>query len=387
LIYQEKAFTLQLVRMLFRDVIGQKPVIQNLIRSVQEGRISHAQMLFGPEGAGKLPLALAYSRYILCTSRTAEDACGHCVSCQKISKLIHPDLHFVFPVFREKTAEKVTSEKFLPLWRSFLQNNPYFSYNQWMKALDSENKQGMIFVEESAEILRKLSLKPYESDWKVMIIWLPERMHPAAANKLLKILEEPPDQTLFLLISENTQTILPTILSRVQMIRVPRLPDSDIEKALTEKYAVDQTRARRVALQAGGNFARALSLLSLSAEDQQFDRFVTLMRLVWKKNISEILGWVDELASVGREEQKEFLQYALTLVRENLLLNLKLPFAHRLTEPELEFSRKFSAFIHPDNIEQIHDAFSKAQTHIEANAYDKLVLFDLALSLSEIIRS
>ncbi|HQK38337.1 MAG TPA: DNA polymerase III subunit delta' [Bacteroidales bacterium] len=378
---------MQLVRMLFRDVIGQKPVIQNLIRSVQEGRISHAQMLFGPEGAGKLPLALAYSRYILCTSRTAEDACGHCVSCQKISKLIHPDLHFVFPVFREKTAEKVTSEKFLPLWRSFLQNNPYFSYNQWMKALDSENKQGMIFVEESAEILRKLSLKPYESDWKVMIIWLPERMHPAAANKLLKILEEPPDQTLFLLISENTQTILPTILSRVQMIRVPRLPDSDIEKALTEKYAVDQTRARRVALQAGGNFARALSLLSLSAEDQQFDRFVTLMRLVWKKNISEILGWVDELASVGREEQKEFLQYALTLVRENLLLNLKLPFAHRLTEPELEFSRKFSAFIHPDNIEQIHDAFSKAQTHIEANAYDKLVLFDLALSLSEIIRS
>lgn len=373
--------------MLFRDVIGQKPVIQNLIRSVQEGRISHAQMLFGPEGAGKLPLALAYSRYILCTSRTAEDACGHCVSCQKISKLIHPDLHFVFPVFREKTAEKVTSEKFLPLWRSFLQNNPYFSYNQWMKALDSENKQGMIFVEESAEILRKLSLKPYESDWKVMIIWLPERMHPAAANKLLKILEEPPDQTLFLLISENTQTILPTILSRVQMIRVPRLPDSDIEKALTEKYAVDQTRARRVALQAGGNFARALSLLSLSAEDQQFDRFVTLMRLVWKKNISEILGWVDELASVGREEQKEFLQYALTLVRENLLLNLKLPFAHRLTEPELEFSRKFSVFIHPNNIEQIHDAFSKAQTHIEANAYDKLVLFDLALSLSEIIRS
>jgi len=387
LIYQEKAFTLQLVRMLFRDVIGQKPVIQNLIRSVQEGRISHAQMLFGPEGAGKLPLALAYSRYILCTSRTAEDACGHCVSCQKKSTLIHPDLNYVIPVFREKTTEKVTSEKFLPLWRSFVQNNPYFSYNQWMKALDSENKQGMIFVEESAEILRKLSLKPYESDWKVMIIWLPERMHPAAANKLLKILEEPPDQTLFLLISENTQTILPTILSRVQMIRVPRLPDSDIEKALTEKYAVDQTRARRVALQAGGNFARALSLLSLSAEDQQFDRFVTLMRLVWKKNISEILGWVDELASVGREEQKEFLQYALTLVRENLLLNLKLPFAHRLTEPELEFSRKFSAFIHPDNIEQIHDAFSKAQTHIEANAYDKLVLFDLALSLSEIIRS
>ncbi|NLI23301.1 MAG: DNA polymerase III subunit delta' [Bacteroidales bacterium] len=377
---------MQLVRMLFRDVIGQKPVIQNLIRSVQEGRISHAQMLFGPEGSGKLPLALAYSRYILCTSRTPEDACGHCISCQKISKLIHPDLHFVFPVFREKTAEKVTSEKFLPLWRSFVLNNPYFSYNQWMKALDSENKQGMIYVEESAEILRKLSLKPYESDWKVMIIWLPERMHPAAANKLLKILEEPPDQTLFLLVSENTQAILPTILSRVQMIRVPRLPDSDIEKTLQEKFSVEKTPSRRIALQAGGNFARALSLINLSGEDQQFERFVTLMRLVWKKNIPEIIGWVDELASVGREEQKEFLQYALSLVRENLLLNLKLPFAHRLTEPELDFSRKFSAFIHPGNIEQIHDAFSAAQAHIEANAYDKLVLFDLALSLSEIIR-
>lgn len=372
--------------MLFKDIIGQKPVIQNLIRSVQEGRISHAQMFFGPEGTGKLPLALAYSRYILCTARTPDDACGHCIACQKVSKLIHPDLHFVFPVFKEKTAEKVTSDKFLSLWRSFVLKNPYFTYNQWMKELESENKQGMIYVEESAEILRKLSLKPYESDWKIMILWLPERMHQAAANKLLKILEEPPDQTLFILISENTQAILPTILSRVQMIRVPRLPDNDIQKALSEKYAVESNQSKRVALQAGGNFARAQSLISISSEDQQFERFVTLMRLVWKRNIPEILNWVDELASAGREEQKEFFQYALSLVRENLLLNLKLPFAHRLTDQELDFSRKFSAFIHPGNIEKVHDVFSQAQAHIEANAYDKLVFFDLALSLSEIIR-
>jgi len=372
--------------MKFSEVIGQEELKKSLIRSVQENRISHSQMFFGPEGTGKLALALAYAQYISCQNKQENDSCGTCPSCLKYQKLIHPDLHFVFPVIKAG-SNRAVSDNHIEEWRNFVLKNPYFNLNQWLELIDSENKQGMIYVDESSEILRKLSLKAYESDWKIMIIWLPERMNPTAANKLLKILEEPPEQTLFILVSENTHLILPTILSRVQMIRVPRISDNDLLKTLEEKHGVNEGKARLIMLQAAGNYARVLTLLEATGEDANFDRFVLFMRLAWKDDVAGMIDWVDDIAETGRVQQKEFLQYSLRMIRENLLLNLRQPYVYRLTDNELEFSRKFSKFITPVNTPRIEQEFSLAQYHIESNGNSKVVFLDLILKVAGLIKN
>lgn len=372
--------------MLFSHVIGHSEIKERLIRSVQEDRISHAQMFFGPEGSGKLPLALAYAQYISCAERTDEDACGVCPSCTKYEKLVHPDLHFVFPVVKQGTSRAI-SDNYLKEWREQIIRNPYFNLNHWMEIIGEENKQGSIYTDESAEIIRKLNLKTFESEWKVMIIWLPEKMQVVASNKLLKILEEPPPKTLFLMVCENTQQILPTILSRVQILRVPPIGDNDLEKALMVRSGLPAEQCRSLVIQADGSYIRALELIGTTEQDENFSQFISLMRLAYGRKVIELLTWVEKMAGYGREKQKEFLVYSLRMIRENLMMHLRQSDITHMAAHEREFSQKFSAFITPANVFALEREFNLAYQHVESNLYDKVLFLDLSLKVMQLLRS
>jgi len=367
--------------MLFNEVVGQQNIKNRLIRSVKDGRISHAQLFFGPHGVGKLPLAIAFAQYISCENASDEDSCGTCPSCIKYSKLAHPDLHFVFPVVNVKAgASKTVSDHFIQQWRETIASNAYITENQWYEVMGAENKQGLISRSESTEVLRKLSLKSYESDYKILIIWLAEKMNPPAANSLLKLIEEPPSKTIFLLVSENTDQIIPTILSRTQMIRVGPLDADSIKKGLSDKYPQKEEMITDVVQRANGDFSIALQLMELDEQDNEnFDEFVFLMRKCYGREIIEIQNWTEKMATWGRERLKLFLTYSLRMIRENFMLNLQQTEISYLTKKEAEFSERFSPFIHQGNIFKMAEEFELAIEHIEANGYAKLVLLDLAI--------
>lgn len=367
--------------MLFREIVGQDSIKERLRKSVHDGRISHAQLFFGPSGTGKLPIALAYARYILCENRTGEDACGTCPSCIKINKFVHPDLHFVFPVVNTKQGGTATvSDHFVEQWREALMNNPYLTENQWYEIIGAENKQGFISRNESNAVLRKLSLKTYESEYKILIIWLAEKMNASAANSLLKLLEEPPDKTVFLLVAESTDRILPTILSRTQMIRVPPLDGEAIKKGLEDKYPGMDEKIQDNIRRANGDFSAAIRLMEQDErEEENFSEFVFLMRKCYGKEIIEIQKWTEKMASWGRERLKDFLTYGLRMIRENFMLNLKQDQISYMSKKEAEFSERFSAFIHRGNVSEMAREFELAIEHVEANGYARLILLDLAI--------
>ena len=301
--------------MLFKDIIGQEEVKKRLIKTVEENRISHAQLFLAPEGTGGLPLAIAYAQYLSCENRGGNDSCGTCPSCTKYSKLIHPDLHFILPVASTPKVQKPLTDKFLEEWRAAFLENPYLNPAEWYKAIGLENKQGFINVEESNEIIRKLSFKSFESEYKVVIIWLPEKMNKPAANKLLKIIEEPPSKTLFLMVAENLTNILPTIYSRVQMIRIPKPEEKEILLALQQKYDFEEVIIKDAAHLADGNYLRALNFLERAEENElHFERFRALMRLCWTNDIQGILSWVEEIVRTGRESQKQFILYLMPIL-------------------------------------------------------------------------
>lgn len=255
--------------MLFREVVGQQKLKQRLIQSVKENRISHAQLFVGAEGCGSLALALAYAQYVSCENKQQEDSCGSCTSCTKYQKLIHPDLHFVYPVATTKSVTKdPVSDDFIKEWRECILSNPYLGLARWYEAIGVENKQGIINKFESAEIVRKLNLKTFEADYKVMIIWLPEKMNHVAANKLLKMLEEPPEKTLFLLVAENTSLMLQTILSRCQLIKVPKIDSDSMLKALVAKHNISEPTANSISKIANGNFLVALETMDEQNQDK-----------------------------------------------------------------------------------------------------------------------
>ncbi|KPK87294.1 MAG: hypothetical protein AMS27_02870 [Bacteroides sp. SM23_62_1] len=374
--------------MLFKEVIGHKEIKEKLIRTVKDNRISHAQLFLGPEGSGNLALVLAYAQYISCLDRKENDSCGKCLSCMKYSKLIHPDLHFVFPVTTTKEITKdPVSDDFINEWRMVVTENPYLTLFEWYESIGVENKQGIISVKESNEIIRKLSLKTFESEYKIMVIWMPERMHPPAANKLLKILEEPYRNTVFLLISESTEHFLPTILSRTQILKVPGIDEESLYLALKEKYDHPDEELRKASRLADGNLARAIEYVERSEETKNnFDRFVSLMRLAYSKNMQGIFSWVEEVSAIGREKQKNFLLNGLRLIRGNYLLNMNNRDLVRLSDDEMEFSEKFSTFLNHHNAAEITEELNKACLHIEANAYPRIVFLDLALKLMKQIR-
>ncbi|MCL1868548.1 MAG: DNA polymerase III subunit delta' [Paludibacter sp.] len=381
--------------MLFSQIIGHQQIKQRFIQSVTEQRIAHAQLISGREGIGKLHLALAYAQYISCTNRTESDSCGVCPSCVKYAKLAHPDLHFAFPYIKPEGSKTWICNDFLPKFREMILNNEYFGFDDWLDfSSDGSKKQGYIFANESEEIIRKLNLKSYESEYKIMLIWLPEKMYgDVVANKILKILEEPPEKTVFLLVSNQPNLLLPTIISRTQPVYVPPLAESEIAAALlvNENFNLTEQNALRIAHIANGSLLDAFKIAANDEENAaNFERFTSLMRYAWcvgaKKKYSalkELRVWADEIsaANVGREQQKKFLNYALQMVRENYIFNLSQPQINYLTATEENFAKNFSRFINEKNVEKMMDEFSLAQRQINQNANAKIVFFDIALKM------
>jgi DNA polymerase-3 subunit delta' len=373
--------------MFFKEIIGQEAIKQRLIQSVREERVSHAQLFAGPEGTGKLALAIAYAQYVACTNRQAGDSCGECASCKKYRKLIHPDLHFVFPVVKTPKFKEPVSDNFLEEWRAMIAQSPYFNLDQWFDLIGVENSQGLIYAHQSEEIIRKLNLKSYESEYKVMIIWLPEKMHVACANKLLKMIEEPPVKTLFVLITENEEDIISTIRSRCQLITVPPIDSDSMTKALEQLPEAEGFDLRNIVHLSKGNFGKAVELLQ---PDEQtlfnLERFKELMRFSYGRKYSDLFKWVDQVAGIGREKQKSLLSYLLNSLRENFIYNLKNRELTFMSDQEEEFSKRFSPFINERNIQELTEVFELAFAHIGMNGNPRIIFTDVTFKIVKLIR-
>jgi DNA polymerase-3 subunit delta' len=368
----------------FRDIIGQDASKQRLVNSVSEGRISHAQLFFGSEGSGTLPMALAFARYIHCTRRTATEACGECPSCVKYDKLVHPDLHFVYPIALSKDVRHSTHV--IAKWREAVLENAYLTLDEWFEKLEAENKQAVIGTEESGETLRKLSFTTFEAEYKIMIIWMAEKMNVVAANKLLKILEEPPDKTLFILVTENEGELLRTIVSRTQLVKIGRISDRDMQEALMKRHSLSEPDAQKLTYQADGNYAVARQLIQRSEQAAyNLALFQKWMRACLKFDAPKVMESVDELAAGGRERQKQFIMYALDLVRDSLLLHFGDESMVRLSGEELAFVKKFAAFVHGANGERFIEELNKVHLHIERNGSPKIIFTDMSFRLNEIL--
>ena len=367
--------------MFFKDVIGQEEAKQRLIREAKEGKIAHARLFCGPEGIGKLPLAIAYARYLSCNNPGEKDACGICPSCIKFNKLAHPDLHFVFPVIKKKSKDTV-SDDFITEWRELLSQTPYFNLNIWLEEMGAENQQAQIYVKESDEIIRKLSLKSSQGGYKIMIIWLPEKMNVECSNKLLKLLEEPPSQTIFLLVSEEPDMLLTTIQSRTQRFALYGIEEKYITERLQSQYGLQEKDAISIGHRSEGNFLKALESIHLNEENKLFfDLFVSLMRLSYQRKIREMKQWSETIAAMGRERQKHFLSYCQRLVRENFIFNFQDPSLIFMNEEEQNFSKRFAPYINEKNVMGIMDELSEAQRHIEQNVNARMVFFDFSLKM------
>lgn len=373
--------------MFFKEIIGQEAIKQRLIQSVREERVSHAQLFAGPEGTGKLALAIAYAQYVACTNRQHNDSCGECPSCKKYRKLIHPDLHFVFPVVKTPKFKEPVSDNFLEEWRAMIAQSPYFNLDQWFDLIGVENSQGLIYAHQSEEIIRKLNLKSYESEYKVMIIWLPEKMHVACANKLLKMIEEPPVKTLFVLITENEEDIISTIRSRCQLIIVPPIDPDSMTKALEQLPEAEGFDLRNIVHLSKGNFGKAIELLE---PDEQtlfnLERFKELMRFSYGRKYSDLFKWVDQVAGIGREKQKSLLNYFLNSLRENFIYNLKNRELTFMSDQEEEFSKRFSPFINERNIQELTEVFELAFAHIGMNGNPRIIFTDVSFKIVKLIR-
>lgn len=368
--------------MFFKDIVGQEQIKAKLIQEVAENRIPHAQLFYGKEGTGKLALAIAYAQYLCCSNKQGNDSCGVCLSCVKFSKLAHPDLHFIYPVIKNNL-----SEAYLPEWRKIVLNNPYFSIDHWLQEINAENSQATIYSKESDDISQKLSLKSSEGSYKITIIWLPERMQIPCANKLLKLLEEPPQQTVFLLVTENADMLLPTIISRTQRVNIPKLSEQEIALNLQQQYSLSPADSQNIAHIADGNYIKALEAIHLDEENRQFfDLFVTLMRLSYLRKIKEMKLWSEQVAALGRERQKKFLAYCQHMIRENFICNFHTPEMNYMTREEEQFSIRFSPFVNEKNIMGIMHELSEAEIHIEQNVNSKIVFFDFALKMIMLLK-
>ncbi|WP_308600060.1 DNA polymerase III subunit delta' [uncultured Dysgonomonas sp.] len=374
--------------MFFKDIVGQSEVKERLVTSARKGLIPHAQLFCGPEGVGKFPLALAYAQYLNCENPTDNDSCGKCASCVKYAHLTHPDLHFVFPIVKKAAKKKEVCDDYIADWREFVkQHNYYFNLTQWLDHIDAENSQGLIYAKESEEILRKLSLRIYEAKYKIMIIWLPEKMHESCANKLLKIIEEPTDNTIFLLVSDTPDNIITTIQSRCQRINVHGVAESDIVQALESEYNILPDDATTVAHLSKGSYLKAVETISLNEEHKFFfNLFVQMMRASYARNIKEIKTIGNELAAIGRENQKSFLIYSQRMVREYFVSNLHQPEITYLAHDEANFGIRFAPFINERNIVGFMDELALAERHIEQNVNAKMVFFDLCLKITMLIK-
>lgn len=373
--------------MFFKDVIGQDKAKDDLLRAVRGGFIPHARLISGIEGSGVLPMALAYARYLHCTNRGEHDACGECSSCKKINKLIHPDLHFVFPIINKFKGKDAYCDDFLPDWRSFLLETPYNNLSSWLESIKAENAQGLIYAREADSIVRKLNLKAYESEYKIMIIWLPEKMHVAAANKLLKLLEEPPQGTIFLLASEEPEYVLGTIRSRSQALHLSPIPRHQIEEAIKNRYDLSQEDAEWIARLSNGNYSEALRIIETTEESEAYlELFISIMRNSWRRDIKEMKAKSDYFASFGRDRQKGFLEYAQGLIRENFIYRLKIAEINYMNRKESDFSANFAKYVNENNVIEFMEELELAERHIEQNVNPRMVFFDISLKIAVLLK-
>jgi DNA polymerase-3 subunit delta' len=372
--------------MLFRSVIGHQDIKNKLIQSVKNGRISHAQLFLGPEGSGNFSLALAYIQYLFCENRQDDDSCGVCVSCLKNAKMVHPDVHFSFPFIAN--GSKDFSNNYISPYREAVLADSYLNLIKWYAKLGEEKKQGIINVAESAEISRKLSLKAYEGGYKVSLIWMPENFMIPAANKLLKLLEEPPDNTVIILVAQEQEKLLKTIRSRTQLVLIPRLNDDELTQGLIDKFEMEHDLAENLAAMSDGNYFMAReSALNTQRVNENFELFRDWMRLCFKKDIKGVTGWVQKIATIGREKQKHFLNYGLHLIRQCAVLNYGAESLVNIGGDERVFMQKFSPFVTHKNLQQYIEAFNLAYLHIQRNANPRILFTDLSFEVLIMLNS
>jgi DNA polymerase-3 subunit delta' len=379
--------------MQFSNLLGQDHIKNHLTKSATLGRIPHAQLFIGPEGSGTLATAIAYAQYILCKNNSNENSGGNEACNLKFSHLAHPDLHFIYPtVTTEEVKTKPKSIDFIAEWREFVKTNPYGGLFDWYKALDVQNKQGFIRVEDAQEILKTLALKSYEGGYKIMIIWMADKLNIEASNKLLKLLEEPLDQTVFILISENEEDIIQTIRSRCQVLHFNALPETVIAEALVSREKTAPELATKIAHQAQGNYNKALHLLHEDGEALPFEEwFVNWVRAAFRAKgnaaaINDLIAWSEQIAGLGRETQKKFLLFCIDMFRQALLLNYETPGLVYM-EPKVEKFKleNFAPFVNGNNINDIFRELSDALYHIERNGNAKIILTDLSIKLTRLI--
>lgn len=378
--------------MLFSNVIGQDFIKSHLTQSADKGRIPHAQLFVGTAGSGTLPMAIAYAQYILCKNSNGENSGGNEACNLKFEQIAHPDLHFAFPVATtSRIKSHPVSSHFATEWRNFLREKPYGNLYDWHKHLEIEKKQAQIGVDEALDITKALSLKSYEGGYKVMIIWMADRMNTAASNKLLKLIEEPPNKTVFILITENEDAIIDTIKSRCQVLHFPKLSVDHISNALVTDHNCAPSEALKIAHQSEGDFNTAQHILSNDSDTVLFEKwFVTWVRSAFlakkkKEAIIDLLQWSETIAKTGRSTQKNFLKYCVQIFRQAMLQNYKVS-SLVFFESQIDFDlKKFAPFIHGNNIETIISELEDAHYHIERNGNAKIILSDLSIKLTRLI--
>ncbi len=379
--------------MQFSDILGQDFLKNHLTKSASSGRIPHAQLFVGQSGSGTLAMALAYSQYVLCNNQNYENSGGLDACNIKFNNFSHPDLHFIYPtVITEDVKTKPKSLDFVKDWRQFISENPYGSLFDWYNVLGVANKQGEIRVDDAQEILKSLALKSYEGGYKIMIVWMADKMNIAASNKLLKLLEEPPEKTLFVLITENEEDIIQTIRSRCQVLHFAALSEQTISSALVSKYNIEDKVALKIAHQAQGDFNKAIHIYNNDSEDSPFEEwFVVWVRAAFRAKgnaaaIQDLIAWSEQIAVLGRETQKKFLQFCIEMFRQALLLNYQTPSLVYI-EPKVEKFKleNFAPFVNGNNINDIFRELSEAMYHIERNGNAKIILTDLSIKLTRLI--
>lgn len=387
--------------MQFKDIIGQRVLINRITQIIDSGRIPHSQLLLGSNGYGALALALAYAQYLNCEHRQhypvsdpehdlAADSCGECPSCKKMQALVHADLHLIFPTAVPKgaSAENVCSNLYMDTFIGHaLSRNLYTTYEDWISEQCSDKKQGMIREKDAANIVQTLSMTTYESKYKVLLIWMPEKMNSIASNEVLKTLEEPTPNTVILMVADNADKILPTILSRAQVTRIPRIADEDIVRAIATHTDISGQESA-IASAAEGDFIRARQYLDAGNTERQYaGLFVEWMRKLFKLNMIPLTAWVDSIHNMSRDEQQLFLRYAQDAVRACFLKTAAgIVLSHRIQFGDEKFNNRFPFMISVNNIESINAAFDEAIMAISRNGYDKLVFMRLSFALSSLLK-
>lgn len=373
--------------MRFKDIPGLEQTKKQLIQAVKTNHIAHAQLFLCKNGGPNLPLALAYATFLNCEQPLEDDACGSCPSCTKNAKAIHPDMHYVYPVSSTKniTGKDVISTNFLKDWRAFIINSPYGNISEWSHAYGGENKQANISKEESRQIIKHLSLKAFEGKYKLMLIWLPEFMNSSSANAILKILEEPPERTIFLLVCNDEEQLLTTILSRTQIVKIRQFNDEEIVQLLIEQNQLDETQATRLAHLADGDFNEAITLMEGSDKDSH-DLFRTWMRLCFTRDFTKMVEMADEFHKMGKVAQRSLLQYGLSMMRESLLATAQATEMHRVHGEEEKFIYNFSKVMTFEKVENMSKLYNDALYHLERNASAKITFLNLSIQIARLIK-